>query len=166
MLSRDTFNLIPIRDKSKIPLIAWAEFKNKKYDGDIKTTNYAVICGEVSRCVVIDIDSPELTPEIFQGWEELKKKTLVVKTGSGGYHIYVKPNNKDLSTILNYEEVVNKIRLLVKKQHHELIEDLAENIFEIIFQNRLVKTINIKIEKLDIIKNSESVGIEFSKSKI
>ena len=94
MLSRDTFNLIPIRDKSKIPLIAWAEFKNKKYDGDIKTTNYAVICGEVSHCVVIDIDSPELTPEIFKGWEELKKKTLVVKTGSGGYHIYVKPNNK------------------------------------------------------------------------
>ena len=78
----------------------------------------------------------------------------------------VKPNNKDLSTILNYEEVVNKIRLLVKKQHHELIEDLAENIFEIIFQNKLVKKTNIKIEKLDIIKNSESVGIEFSKSKI
>ena len=79
---------------------------------------------------------------------------------------YIKPNNKDLSTILNYEDLINKIKLLVKKQHHELIEDLAENMFEIIFQNRLVKKINIKIEKLDIIKNSESVGIEFSKSKI
>ena len=78
----------------------------------------------------------------------------------------VKPNNKDLSTILNYEDVVNKIKLLVKKQHHELIEDLAENIFGIIFQNRLVKKTNIKIEKLDIMKNSESVGIEFSKNKI
>ena len=78
----------------------------------------------------------------------------------------VKPDNKDLSTILNYEEIVNKIKLLVKKQHHVLIEDLAENIFEIIFQNSLVKKTNIKIEKLDIIKNSESVGIEFSKSKI
>ena len=78
----------------------------------------------------------------------------------------VKPDNKDLSTILNYEDLINKIKLLVKKQHHELIEDLAENIFEIIFQNRLVKKANIKIEKLDIIKNSESVGIEFSKSKI
>ena len=55
---------------------------------------------------------------------------------------------------------------MVEKQHHELIEDLAENMFEIIFQNKLVKKINIKIEKLDIIKNSESVGIEFSKSKI
>ena len=77
----------------------------------------------------------------------------------------IKPNNKDLSTILNYEELINKIKLLVEKKHHELIEDLAENIFEIIFQNRLVKKINIKIEKLDIIKNSESVGIEFSKVK-
>ena len=78
----------------------------------------------------------------------------------------VKPNNRDLSTILNYEDIVNKIKLLVKNQHHELIEDLAENIFKIIFLNRLVKKTNIKIEKLDIIKGSESVGIEFSKLKI
>jgi dihydroneopterin aldolase len=78
----------------------------------------------------------------------------------------IKPNNNDLTTILNYEDLISKIKLLVKKQHHELIEDLAENIFEIIFQSRLVKKTNIKIEKLDIIKNSESVGIEFSKSKI
>ena len=78
----------------------------------------------------------------------------------------IKPNNKDLSTILNYEDLIDKIKLLVQKQHHDLIEDLAENIFEIIFQNSLVKKTNIKIEKLDIIKNSESVGVEFSKSKI
>ena len=78
----------------------------------------------------------------------------------------IMPNNKDLTTILNYEDLINKIKLLVKKQHHELIEDLAENIFKIIFQNRLVKKTSIKIEKLDIIKNSESVGIEFSKTKI
>ena len=78
----------------------------------------------------------------------------------------IKPNNKDLSTILNYEDVINKIQTVVKKQHHELIEDLAENIFKIIFQNKIVKKINIKIEKLDIIKNSESVGIEFSKNRL
>jgi 7,8-dihydroneopterin aldolase/epimerase/oxygenase len=77
----------------------------------------------------------------------------------------IKPNNKDLTTILNYEDLINKIKLLVKKQHHELIEDLAENIFKIIFKNKLVEKTSIKIEKLDIIKNSESVGIEFSKSK-
>ena len=93
MLSRELFNIIPVRDKSNLPLIAWGDFKEKKYDGNISTVNYAVICGKVSSCVVIDIDSPELTPEIFQGWEELKKKTLVVKTGSGGYHVYTKPKD-------------------------------------------------------------------------
>ena len=78
----------------------------------------------------------------------------------------IKPNNQDLSTILNYEDVINKIQVLVKKQHHKLIEDLAENIFKIIFRNRIVKKINIKIEKLDIVKNSDSVGIEFSKNRL
>ena len=79
---------------------------------------------------------------------------------------FVKPNNKDLTTILNYEEIINKIKILVKKEHHELLEDLAENIFTIIFQNRLAQKVKIKIEKLEIIKNSESVGVEFSKSRL
>ena len=79
---------------------------------------------------------------------------------------FVKPNNKDLTTILNYEEIINKLKILVKKRHHELLEDLAENIFTIIFQNILVKKAKIKIEKLEIIKNSESVGVEFSKSRL
>ena len=78
----------------------------------------------------------------------------------------LKPNNKDLSTILNYETVINNIKAQARKQHHELLEDLAENIFKIIFQNRIVKKVNLRIEKLDIIKNSESVGIDFSKNRI
>ena len=97
---------------------------------------------------------------------EKKKKQRVRFNIEVATNPYIKPSNKDLSTILNYEEIVNNIKLLVKKQHHKLIEDLAENIFKIIFQNRLVKKTNIKIEKLDIIKSSESVGIEFSKLKI
>ena len=79
---------------------------------------------------------------------------------------FVKPNSKDLKTILNYEEIINKIKDLVRKEHHELLEDLAENIFTIIFQNRLAQKVKIKIEKLEIIKNSESVGVEFSKSRV
>ena len=79
---------------------------------------------------------------------------------------FVKPNNKDLKTILNYEEIINKIKILVKKEHHELLEDLAENIFTIIFQNNLAQKAKIKIEKLEIIKNSESVGVEFLKSRL
>ena len=42
---------------------------------------------------------------------------------------FVSPNRRDLNSILNYEEVVMKIEKLTNFKHHELLEDLAENIF-------------------------------------
>ena len=77
-----------------------------------------------------------------------------------------KPSNKDFSTIVDYETLVNKIKELVKKQHHELLEELAENIFKIIFQNKLVKKANVKLEKLHIIRESESVGVDITKNRL
>ena len=79
---------------------------------------------------------------------------------------YVFPNNKDLKSIINYEEIVNKIEKLSNLKHHELLEDLSENIFNMIFQNKLVKKVNLKIEKIDILKKTKSVGIEVSKSRV
>ena len=76
------------------------------------------------------------------------------------------PDNRDLTSILNYEEVVMKIEKLTNLRHHELLEDLAENIFNIIFKNKLVKKISLKLEKLDILKKTKSVGIAVSKTKI
>ena len=78
----------------------------------------------------------------------------------------INPSKKDMSTILNYETIINKINLLVKKKHHDLLEELAENIFDVIFKFRLVKTVKIKIEKLEIIKQTESVGISVSKTRV
>ncbi len=77
----------------------------------------------------------------------------------------LKPDNKNLQSIVNYEEVINKISLIANKKHYELLEDLAENIFEIIFNYKIVKKIKLKLEKLDIIKETESVGIEITKRK-
>ena len=77
-----------------------------------------------------------------------------------------KPSNKDFSTIVDYETLVNKIKALVKKQHHELLEELAENIFRIIYQNKLVKKANVKLEKLHIIRGSESVGVDITKNRL
>ena len=77
----------------------------------------------------------------------------------------IKPNNNNLSSIVNYEDTINKITYITEKKHHELLEDLAENIFDIIFKSKIVKKVNLKLEKLDIIKNTDSVGIEIEKSK-
>lgn len=91
------FNMIPCAPQSKRPLIQWLNYQDNKYTGQIPDSgNAAVICGKVSGVVVIDIDSPELTTMIFDNFETIKQKTLVVQTGSGGYHIYVKPQPDDV----------------------------------------------------------------------
>ena len=77
------------------------------------------------------------------------------------------PNLKpDVKTIVNYESVINDIKKLTEKKHFELLEVLSESIFDEIFKNKKIKKIKLKIEKLDIIKETKSVGIEVVKTKI
>ena len=110
----------------------------------------------------------DLTLNIFVGIHsfEKKKKQRVKFNIEILTDPYVTPNNKDLNSIINYEEIVGKIEKISYLRHHELLEELAENIFNMIFKNKLVKKINLKIEKLDILKKTKSVGIEVSKSKV
>ena len=77
------------------------------------------------------------------------------------------PNLKpDIKTIVNYESIINDIKRLTEKTHFELLESLSESIFDEIFKNKKIKKIKLKIEKLDIIKETTSVGIEVVKTKI
>ena len=110
----------------------------------------------------------DLILNIFVGIHnfEKKKKQRVKFNIEIFTNPYVFPNNKDFKSIINYEEVVSKIEKLTKLKHHKLLEDLSENIFNMIFQNKLVKKVKLKIEKIDILKKTKSVGIEVSKSKV
>ena len=63
----------------------------------------------------------------------------------------VKPNRKNMSSILNYETIINKISLLIHNKHYELLEELAENIFDIIFKFKLVKKATLKITKKEFL---------------
>ena len=77
------------------------------------------------------------------------------------------PNLKsDIKSIVNYESVINDIKKLTKKSHFELLESLSESIFDRIFRNKKIRKIKLKIEKLEIIKETTSVGIEVTKTKI
>ena len=110
----------------------------------------------------------DLILNIFVGIHnfEKKKKQRVKFNVEILTNPYVFPNNKDLKSIINYEEIVYKIEKLTNLKHHELLEDLSENIFNMLFQNKLVKKVNLKIEKIDIIKKTKSVGIEVSKLRV
>ena len=75
------------------------------------------------------------------------------------------PNNKDLKSIVNYEQVIKVINKIIARKHYPLLETLAEKIFDKLFENMRIKKILLRIEKLDVIKNTTSVGIEIEKTR-
>ena len=75
------------------------------------------------------------------------------------------PNDKDLKSIVNYEQIIKIITKITSRKHYLLLETLAEKIFFKLFENPRIKKILLRIEKLDIIKNATSVGIELEKTR-
>ena len=74
-------------------------------------------------------------------------------------------NDKDLKSIVNYDKLVRLVKKLIKNKHYNFLETLAEDIFDEIFKDRRIDKIVLKIEKLEIIKNCSSVGIQISKKR-
>ena len=72
-------------------------------------------------------------------------------------------NDKDLKSIVNYGTIVKLIKKLVKNNHYNFLETLAEAVFDELFKDRRIGKIMLKIEKLEILKNCSSVGIQISK---
>ena len=74
-------------------------------------------------------------------------------------------NDKDLKSIVNYDKLVKLIKKLVKNRHYNFLETLAEDIFDELFKDKRIDKIVQKIEKLEIIKDCSSVGIQISKKR-
>ncbi len=74
-------------------------------------------------------------------------------------------NDKDLKSIVNYDKLVKLIKKLVKNKHYNFLETLAEDIFDELFKDIRIDKITLQIEKLEIIKDCSSVGIQISKKR-
>ena len=74
-------------------------------------------------------------------------------------------NDKDLKSIVNYDKLVKLIKKLVKNRHYNFLETLAEDIFDELFKDKRIDKIVQKIEKLEIIRDCSSVGIQISKKR-
>ena len=74
-------------------------------------------------------------------------------------------NDKDLKSIVNYDKLVKLIKKLVRNKYYNFLETLAEDIFDELFKDKRIDKIVLKIEKLEIIKDCSSVGIQISKKR-
>ena len=74
-------------------------------------------------------------------------------------------NDKDIKSIVNYGQVVKLIRKLTKNKHYNFLETLAEDVFDVLFRDKRIGKIMLKIEKLEILKDCSSVGIQITKKR-
>ena len=74
-------------------------------------------------------------------------------------------NDKDIKSIVDYGGIVKVIKNLTKNKHYNFLESLADNLFDELYKDKRINKIRLKIEKLDAIKETASVGIEITKKR-
>ena len=109
----------------------------------------------------------ELTLDLKLGYYDFEKeKTQKVKFSLEIDYEDRKPtNDKDIKSIVNYGQVVKLIKKLVKNKHYNFLETLAEDVFDVLFKDKRIGKIMLQIEKLEIIKECASVGIQITKKR-
>ena len=109
----------------------------------------------------------ELTLDLKLGYYDFEKdKPQKVKfTLEIDYRDKKPTNDKDLNSIVNYDKIVKLIKKLVKNKHYNFLETLAEDVFDELFKDKRIDKITLQIEKLEIIKDCSSVGIQISKKR-
>ena len=95
-----------------------------------------------------------------------KRKSQKVKFNLEVNYENKKPSNdKDIKSIVNYAKIVKLIKKLIKNKHYNFLETLAEDVFDELFKDKRIDKISLQIEKLEIMKECSSVGIQISKKR-
>ena len=74
------------------------------------------------------------------------------------------PAERDrLADVVNYDTLVVRIRALAAAGHVNLVETFAERIAAICLDDRRVRRAAVRVEKLDVFEDTESVGVEIER---
>lgn len=69
----------------------------------------------------------------------------------------------DLSRTVSYERVVHLVERIIDEGHVRLVETLAERIAAGVMADRRIRVIRVRVEKLDVFPELESVGVEIER---
>jgi dihydroneopterin aldolase len=70
-----------------------------------------------------------------------------------------------LSNVFDYETIVEGIKEIVSEGHINLVETLADRIANRCLADHRVETVRVRIEKLEVVTEAESVGIEIERKQ-
>ena len=109
----------------------------------------------------------ELILDLKLGYYEFEKnKVQKVKFSLEVYYEDKKPtSDDDIKSIVNYGKIVKLIKKLTTNKHYNFLEALAEDVFDVLFKDKRIEKIMLQIEKLEILKDCTSVGIQITKKR-
>jgi dihydroneopterin aldolase len=73
------------------------------------------------------------------------------------------PLADDLARVVDYEALVLRVRLAVGQGHVNLVETLAEQIAGLCLEDPRVRSVRIRVEKLDAIPDAAAAGVEIER---
>lgn len=76
------------------------------------------------------------------------------------------PIRDDLRNVVCYDEILAAIRRLAEGGHVNLVETLAERIAAICLADARVRVARVRVEKLDVYPDAESVGVEIERHNV
>ena len=109
----------------------------------------------------------ELTLDAFIGIHdfEKKKKQKISISLSLDVNDNISGIEHKIENFVSYEHIVSDIKSILKRGHIDLLETLGEKIVDLCFKDERVMTIKLKLEKLEVFKETSSVGIEIFRKK-
>ena len=69
-----------------------------------------------------------------------------------------------LRTVVCYETIADGVRAIVAGRHINLVETLAEQIAAMCLVDSRVRSVRVRVEKLDVFADAASVGVEIERS--
>jgi dihydroneopterin aldolase len=69
----------------------------------------------------------------------------------------------ELSRVVDYEAIVNRVRAIVAAGHVQLVETLAERLAEACLADARVAVATVRVEKLDVFADAASAGVEIER---
>ncbi len=75
------------------------------------------------------------------------------------------PLADNYKNVVCYETISNHVTSMAKSEHVNLVETLAEKAAAICLEHERISLVTVKVEKLNAIKNTTSVGVEIIRGK-
>ena len=108
---------------------------------------------------------------LFNYEKKILIKELILDLKLGYYDLELDYEDKkptsddDIKSIVNYGKLVKLIKKLTKNKHYNFLETLAEDVFDVLFKDKRIGKIMLQIEKMEILKDCTSVGIQVTKKR-